>query len=505
MKKKRRIVLCSIMTLVMALVMAMPISASAVVDANDTVRIGNEGYATLADAVASIQEGETAEITLLKSVTNNSKININSGKNITIDLNGNDIGFSRNQQFNVEGGTLTLSGTGTVYEQEPYYAPIMMFGAASDMADYSVVNIGKNVTLKGWAGLFIDQNNKSDYGIVANVYGNLNSVKDITGAGGHALYVNGSIKATEGNVPKITLDGAILNTEDGNGMYLAGYTDTVINNSTITSNSEGSTGIEIRAGKLEIVNSIISGGMGEPTLIPNGNGSTTGNTALSVAQHTTKLPIEVTIIGGSFNGGDAFSQQNPQGNDEAAIAKISLDIQSGTFNGRVYSENKAAFISSGTFSEAVNANYIKDGLVEIQFGSKASTLYYIGTEEQINAIVEDAVSGDHIKVLQGDVALSIMAGGVEVSNNGGGQVTVNQMEVAADNPIITEEQITPEQPTSPTQPSTTTPADETTAASNDKAVATGDDFNMTALLAIMGVAAAAAAGTVVYGRRKRSN
>ena len=87
MKKKRRIVLCSIMTLVMALVMAMPISASAVVDANDTVRIGNEGYATLADAVASIQEGETAEITLLKSVTNNSKININSGKNITIDLN----------------------------------------------------------------------------------------------------------------------------------------------------------------------------------------------------------------------------------------------------------------------------------------------------------------------------------------------------------------------------------------------------------------------------------
>ena len=217
------------------------------------------------------------------------------------------------------------------------------------------------------------------------------------------------------------------------------------------------------------------------------------------------MPIEVTIIGGSFNGGDAFSQQNPQGNDEAAIAKISLDIQSGTFNGRVYSENKAAFISSGTFSEAVNANYIKDGLVEIQFGSKASTLYYIGTEEQINAIVEDAVSGDHIKVLQGDVALSIMAGGVEVSNNGGGQVTVNQMEVAADNPIITEEQITPEQPTSPTQPSTTTPADETTAASNDKAVATGDDFNMTALLAIMGVAAAAAAGTVVYGRRKRSN
>lgn len=34
---------------------------------------------------------------------------------------------------------------------------------------------------------------------------------------------------------------------------------------------------------------------------------------------------------------------------------------------------------------------------------------------------------------------------------------------------------------------------------------TGDDFNMTALLAIMALAAAAAAGTVVYGRRRKSN
>ena len=55
MKRKRKIMLCGVMVLVMALVMAMPMSVSAVVDANDTVRIGNEGYATLADAVASIQ------------------------------------------------------------------------------------------------------------------------------------------------------------------------------------------------------------------------------------------------------------------------------------------------------------------------------------------------------------------------------------------------------------------------------------------------------------------
>lgn len=40
---------------------------------------------------------------------------------------------------------------------------------------------------------------------------------------------------------------------------------------------------------------------------------------------------------------------------------------------------------------------------------------------------------------------------------------------------------------------------------NDSSSKTGDDFNMTAAIALMGIAAAAAAGTIVYGRRKRSS
>ena len=351
MKKKRRMMLCGIMILIMALAMAMPVSVSAEVDDNDVARIGDQGYDTLSDAVASVAEGEEAEITLLKTVTGASTVRISDGKDITIDLNGNDIGFSKDQRFNVIGGKLTLTGTGTVSEESPYYAPVMMAGSAKDVADYSVVNVGEGVTLTGWAGLFINQNNGSDYGIVANVYGTLNSVRDTTGADGHALYINGQIKVTEGNVPKITLEGATLNAEAGTGMYLAGYAETVINDSTITSSAEGGTGIEIRAGKISITDSAVSGGMGEPETDPNGNGVTSINTALSVAQHTTKLPIEVTVTNSSFNGGAAFSQQNPQNNGEEDIEKVSLDLQSGNFNGQVYSENKTDFISSGTFSD----------------------------------------------------------------------------------------------------------------------------------------------------------
>lgn len=500
MKKKSKIILCGIMTLIMAFVMAMPVSVSAVVNDDDVARIGDTGYATLSEAVADVEENGSGEIIILKNIENCSKIQINNGKNIKIDLNKYNIGFNKNQNFRVEGGTLSLTGTGKVYEEEPYYSPVMLYGSAEDVADYSVVNVGKNVTLEGWSGLFIDQNNTNDnYGIVANINGTLNSVKDTTGAGGHALYINGTIKATTGNVPQITLDGATLNTELGNGMYLAGYAETFINNSTINSTADGNTGIELRAGKLEINNSNIIGGKGATSIVSNGNGSTTGNVALAVVQHTTKLPTEVTVINSGFEGGAALFEQNAQNNDPEAVAKVKIDIQSGTFTGKIYSENKDKFIKAGTFSETVENDYIADEMISIKYESGQTVLYHIGTPEQINDIVKDAANGDKIEVLKGDIALSIAVSGVEVSNTGGGSVTVNDEEVTADNPVIT---------TEPVQQPTTTPGNEQgttgTEAAGDSAK-TGDDFNMTAVIAIMGIAAAAAAGTIVYGRRKRSN
>ena len=123
----------------------------------------------------------------------------------------------------------------------------------------------------------------------------------------------------------------------------------------------------------------------------------------------------------------------------------------------------------------------------------------MGTEEEINDIISGASSGDEIIVLAGDIDMQIEDEGVKITNNGNGNVTANGITLEEGDGITTAV-TTPSDNTE-----TTTPADETTAASNDKAVATGDDFNMTALLAIMGIAAAAAAGTVVYGRRKRSN
>lgn len=220
--------------------------------------------------------------------------------------------------------------------------------------------------MQGWSGLFVDYNEaQKAYGVKATVYGTLNSVPDYTGAGGHAFYINGTIKDTDGNVPEFILDGATLNTEDGNGMYLAGYAKTTITDSTIISNSEDSTGIEIRAGELEITNSTIIGGNGEYTGAPNGNGSTSFNVALAVTQHTTKLPIKITVNSGTFSANAAFVQANPQENGQEDIDKVTLEINGGDFNGLVYSENKTRFISGGNFTHDPS-EYLAEGKVAVE-------------------------------------------------------------------------------------------------------------------------------------------
>lgn len=326
--------------------------------------VGDVQYATLTEAINAASDGQT--IKLLADSTGNTTATISDGRKLTLDMNGFNAGFSQYSNISIYHGGLNITGSGKLYEEKPYFAPVVIYGSDnSKAADYTTVTVGKDVTLEGWSGLFIDQHDEhkeTAYGIKATVKGTLHSVKDFQGYGGHALYVQGVITATEGNVPEIILDGATLNTDVGNGMYLAGYAKTTITNSTITSTGENSTGIEIRAGKLTISgNTTVSGGKGEFVADPNGNGSTTNNVALAVVQHTTKLPVIVTVEGGTFNGGAALYQADEQDNGADAVAKVQISVEDGTFNGVVYSENKTNFITGGTFSEKPDEDYCAEG------------------------------------------------------------------------------------------------------------------------------------------------
>ena len=343
-------------------------------------------YNSIKNAINAAQDGDT--VVLKATSTKNESIVISDGRSITLDMNGFDIGFAKQKNISLYHGKLNITGKGMLYEESPWFGPVMIYGAEENVSNYSVVTIGEDVTLRGWSGLFIDQHNAHGaqaYGIEATVYGTLESVKDTSGAGGHALYINGTIKETTGNVPKITLNGATLTTELGNGMYLAGYADTTIVDSTITSIGKDSTGIEIRAGKLTIKgNTTVTASQGEVEVLPNGNGSTSANVALAVAQHTTKLPIELTVTGGTFIGGAALNEMNPQKNNPEDIARVSLKVSGGEFIGIINSEDFAEFITGGHFSSPVDQDYLETDLTAELYSLRNTATpysYYPSVEE----------------------------------------------------------------------------------------------------------------------------
>ena len=318
--------------------------------------IGDEtGYLTLEAAVAAAQSGDIVK--LVKDANMTDTIHIKDGKEITLALNNHNVSITEQGKFiRVCNAELTVTGPGAVKEMHSYYSPILIKGGPAGSANYSVVNVGSGVTLEGWAGVFIDQNNGNNYGIALNVNeATLNSVNDVSGYSGSAVYVNGSI-TNENNMPKITLTNATLEAT-GAGMYLAGYADTTISGGSIAG---AATAIEIRAGKLTLNGGSYTASAETYSCDPNGNGTTTSGAALAIAQHTTKKNINVMISGGTFTGVRALSESNPQANDPAP--EVTLSITDGTFNGDVtIADEDHTSIAGGTFSTEPANEYIAKG------------------------------------------------------------------------------------------------------------------------------------------------
>lgn len=364
--------LSTIMALVMLLsLVPMAVAEEGVTAENAVAQIGDQYYKTLEDAVLKVANGDT--ITLLKDVAlGNDGLEIGSvgseQKVLTLNLNGHSISAARSV-IGVQNANLTVTGPGKIYETSPYLGAIYIKGSNNaENKDYTVVNIGAGVELEAWSPIFVTPFESSGapyaYGVVVNVDGaKLTGKTDSSGDKGSAIYVNGQIK-DQNNAPKLVLNN-VTQTAAGTGMYLAGYANTTITGGSITGSN---TGIEIRAGELTVNGATVVGN-GVPTEVtPNGNGSTTDGAGIAVAQHTTKLPIKVTINRSDISGYSALYQSNPEKNDDASVKKVSVAVNGGTFkaiNGGtcgVYSENNCVTISGGAFTDLASAvKYATDG------------------------------------------------------------------------------------------------------------------------------------------------
>ncbi len=254
---------------------------------------------------------------------------------------------------------------------------------------------------------------------------------------GNAISGNGSDSGrNEGTNAKFTVNAATLIASHGLGIYAPQINGvTKLNGTTIV----GVGGVEIRAGRLEVDDVHIT--VTSPYyVIGNANGSTTVGAAISVAQHTTKQPIDVVIKTGDYDAVVPFSFTNPMNHPQEIVDLVTISIEDGTFNTindgtvSVY-EIEMKYISGGYYDFPVE-DYIKDGYQEVQVEHNNKQMYHVvgprdiyieaGSEEYITSVSKNpAVETDVITVETGEAPEGYMIV-VEAKDASGRKIKVQQ-------------------------------------------------------------------------------
>ena len=158
----------------------------------------------------------------------------------------------------------------------------------------------------------------------------------------------------------ITINGGEITGKDA-GIYHPQIGKLNINGGSIS----GGSGIEMRAGTLNVTGGTITATASPVVVTPNGGGPTTVGAAIAVSQHTTKHEITVNVNGGELTGAAAIYESNPQNNPEDVTAQIGVTVTGGSLTGTIHKESAATVkISGGTFTDTDSIkNYLADGKV----------------------------------------------------------------------------------------------------------------------------------------------
>lgn len=324
-------------------------------------RIGDTTYATLSAAVAAAKPNEATTITLLDNIVLPEYIYIKNEKDITLNLNGKNITHTGYGVFYVGNAKFHVMGKGVICEnQRDGFAPIIAKGSPIDTENYTVITIDKDVTLKGdYAGIFVDTDTNGkdsyyNYGLVINMNGFIDLTTIDDGVSAYGIYVQGLNKITTGNIMQINLDGARITTGE-EAIYAAGYAKWNLKNCTFNTHNAA---IEIRAGEMTIDGGTYIATAPTFKCEANGNGSTTEGAALAIMQHTTKLPISVTVKNGTFKAAAAVAEKNVQKNNPDP--NVNLKIEGGQFNGSIVSDDASSFITGGYFTTDPSAYCVEN-------------------------------------------------------------------------------------------------------------------------------------------------
>ena len=287
---------------------------------NYEAKCGALAYQYLTGAITAVENGESSDdVVLLRDTVRQGSYRINTNNTqLCIDLNGFEL-ISVNEGIciprEVTGVELVIKN-GKISSKNA----ILIEAGETDIKVYDCNIVGK------------------DFGIVTN-----GSKQNVT----------------------ITLENTDVSA-DNYAMYLAANGKTEIKGGNVT----GKTGIELRAGELNITGSKISG-TGTFSEAPNSSGGTTEGVGIAVVQHVTKHPVNVILTDCDITGTEnAVRQRDIQNN---GLNNINLKINGGSYSSQsdaVYSENLSKFIYAGTFSSNPAISYIAEGCEVSEQGGK---------------------------------------------------------------------------------------------------------------------------------------
>ncbi|MBQ4634616.1 MAG: hypothetical protein IJB71_04645 [Bacilli bacterium] len=325
--------------------------------------IGNNYYEGLEQAIAAASSNDVIKLVADANLSESQLIN----KTVNINLNGHNI-TADESVFTVQGGSLNLTGSGTIKELNPNYGAIVMKGSEdATERNYSTVSVGKDITLEGWSGIFVAQTNGKAYGVNVNMNGTINAVRDTNDNVGAGIYINGKIQHKD-NHPVINLTDTTKITSTGDGLYVAGYATININGASITGTDSG---LALKSGIFNINSGTIScTGPDKTPTSGNTNGINPSGSAIQIESNSNYAgDIELNIKGGLIKSSNSYAIYEYTPN--SATTKVSnIAISGGEFISGAskpvfsfsdsFKSKHTAFISGGEFSTSP-ADYLKSG------------------------------------------------------------------------------------------------------------------------------------------------
>ena len=341
----------------------------------DGTRYVFEKISTASDAAAG------GTVTLIADAEQTSFITL--GTPVTLDLNGHDItytGTNSNNLIKVTGENVIITNSSqeesklvnTFGEGSNAYSVIYAEGANLTVENVTIESKGIGISATNSDMVVKNSTITSETGLGFGFFGGMTAEEAKTDTANYNTLtlenssVSGYTFALAGNGTKhgtaVTIQNSTLTGTIGAGIYhpqvgtlTVGGADTKIS---------GTSGIELRAGTLEVSGGEISATAKTFETLPNEAGSTIDGAAIAVSQHGYDPDIAVNITGGTLKGVKALYEEDLQNED---VSNISVTVSGGTFKGDVESENVTGFISGGSFQTLPNETLLGSGYAGVQY------------------------------------------------------------------------------------------------------------------------------------------